>query len=174
MNKENKREKIFYIIMAIFYALCPVGFFFDVFKYKITKATGDGTGKTFIEYYNILEIGDKRVLPAIVGVAFMVVSLIVAICIIADLINGKFYRTDIKVLTGVSMILLACIASRFTIYLAIILFMTICFNLFILSFDLKLNAKDNQVKSNNVIIYVPMYVIFLLMLLCGLTFFGLW
>lgn len=172
MNNTNRREKIFYMVMIIFYSIFPFALFFDVFQVTSTKSTVDGL-KTSVDYYNLTNIGSYRIFPLVIGILFIVVSLVLAVFLVADLVNSKYYRAHIKILSGVVMILLASIAIRFTVFLGGIFFMAACCNLFILSFDMKLNKGKEGNKSKNLVIYIPMYIIFLIILICGLTVFSL-
>ena len=172
MNSNFKREKVFYIVMILFYAIFPFALFFEVFAFKSTRATGDGGGKLVTEYYSLADLS-FRPFPYIVGIIFIVLSLILAVLLVMDLVRGKFYTAYVKIVSGAVMILLAMLAHYYGIVLGAMFFMAICCNLFILSFDLKLNKNNPTSKPNNVIIYVPMYVIFMIMLVCGLTIFAL-
>ena len=167
MNSVSKREKVFYIVMIIFYAIFPFTLFFDAFAVRTHKHNADG-GVIVTNYYNLVNIKDERIFPFVIGIVFIVLSLAVALLLVMELIKGKFYTTYIKIATGAIMILLTTIIWHFGILLGAIFFMAICCNLFILSFDLKLNKN----KMKNFAIYFPMYFIFLLALIFGVTIFA--
>ena len=169
MNEVSKREKVFYIIMIIFYALAPFSLFFDVFVQRSSKKAIDGDGVVVTDYYNIINVKDVRIFPCIIGIVFIVISLILAILLVMDLYQGKFYKSDVKALSGLVFILLATIVWHFSLVLGIIFFMAVCNNLFMLSFDLKINRN----KKENLAIYLPTYFLFLIALLFGVTILGL-
>lgn len=159
------REKVFYIIMAIFSFLIPPTLFFDVYEYRYIKNSGEANVRV-VDKYNLVNIKDVSNFPLIISIIFMVLSLTLAIMLIIDLIKGKYYRLHIKLLNCATTVSFIGLVLYFGIYLGILCFIIICFNLFILSFDLKLNKN----KKTNLIIYIPTYLLFLVMMVLAIGF----
>ena len=161
----NRREKLFYIVMIIFFILSPFTLFFDCYEKRMTQNI-DGTISNVIKYYNIVNIKDVSVFLLIISILFMVFSLSFAVFLIIDLYKGKYYRIHIKILSGINLIIFSGLMFNFSIILGIIFFMIVCCNLFILSFDYRLNRK----KKENLLIYIPTYILFIIMLIVAIGF----
>ena len=164
--KNNRREKIFYIVMIIFFALFPFTLFFNIFEYRKAYEV-DGVMHHNVIKYDLVDIKDLSLFPFIVGILFIVLSLIFAVFLAIDLYKGKFYTIYIKILSGLTFIVISGLVFYFSIFLASIFFMVVCCNLFILSFSLKL---DKKIKLN-LLIYIPTYILFLVMLVLSLGFY---
>ncbi len=162
----NKREKVFYIVMTIFFFLAPFALFFDVFEKRWHQKKFDGTVERVIDRYNITNIKELSNFPFIVSILFMVFSLIFAVFLIIDLYKKKYYRIHIKILSGITLVLFAGLMLQFSITLGLIFFIMVCLNLFMLSFDIKLNRKYKA----NLLIYIPTYILFLAMIVLSIGF----
>lgn len=160
----NKREKVFYIVMIIFFALAPFCLFFNVFDERKKLKTIDGTVETVITKYNIVNIKDISTFSLIISILFIILSLTFAVFLIIDLYKNNYYRTRIKVLSGVNLVIFSGLLYYFSIALGTAFFMIVCCNLFMLSFDLKLNKN----RKKNLLIYVPTYILFLLMIIISI------
>ena len=166
MNNVNRREKVFYIIMIIFYFLFPFIMFFDVYEYKYKAKTTDGNIVQVVHKYNITNINYESNFALVISILLFIISLIFAVFLIIDLVKGKFYRIHIKILSGIALVLCTGLVHYMSVYLGTILFMLVCCNLFILSFDYRLTKK----RGLNLLIYIPTYVMFLIMLVLSFGF----
>ncbi len=166
MNTNNRREKIFYVVMIIFYLIFPFTLFFDVFEYKYTALKEDHTTVKVVEKYNLVNIKDLSIFPLIISILFIVISLVLAIILIIDLYKGKYYSIYVKLLSCASTVIFMGLVFYFGLYLMGLFFMIICCNLFMLSFDIKLNRKYKL----NLLIYIPTYLLFIVMMLLAFGF----
>lgn len=156
-----RREKIFYVIMILFYMIFPFLLFLDVYEKKVLK-----DGVKAVVKYNLINIKDVSIYPFVMSILFIVISLVFAVFLIIDLYKNTFYRVHIKILSGMSLLAFSGLIYYFSLFIGSMFFMIICCNLFMLSFDIKLNKK----KKLNLLIYIPTYILFLIMLIISFGF----
>lgn len=161
----NKREKVYYIVMIIFFALSPFALFFDCYE-KRSKQTIDGVVSQVVSKYSIININNVSTFSLVVSILFMVFSLAFAVFLAIDLYKGKYYRRHIKILSGINLVLFSGLIFYLSILLGTIFFMIVCCNLFILSFDYKITRK----KKENLLIYIPTYILFIFMIIISFGF----
>ena len=167
MNNYNyRREKVFYVVMIIFYALFPFTLFFNVYEYRRTAKAIDGSVAKIVDKYNLINIKEVSNFAFSISILFIIISLALAIIMAFDLYEKKFYKTEVKVLSGLTCVVFSGLVFFFSVYLGSLFFMLVCCNLFMLSFDVKLNKN----KKNNLIIYIPTYLLFIFMLFLALVF----
>ena len=75
-----RREKIFYVVMIIFYMLFPFTLFFDVYERRITIY-----GVKVVQKYNLISIKDVSIFPLVMSILFIIISLVFAVFLIIDL-----------------------------------------------------------------------------------------
>ena len=161
-----KKNKIFSIILVICHFIFPIMMFFNIFDRKI-KVKGIDYVLTKHEYYSIININDLHIFYLIIGILFIVFSLLLAIFGILMIIKEKYYTNTVKWLSGISVILFAPFYHYFSISVLIIAFMSICINWFIIAFDIKIN-KDN--KKKDFVIALVTYLVFVILLVLSFGF----